>query len=158
MSTAPDQIQEYQAKETRYEQLRAEILPHNKTALFDALAAAGIACVIVTFDGYGDEGQFQGVTGYGADTEPGTSEGIEVPGVAVPMHLVSFQTGEITEEEKPLPEAIEEMVNDFLEATHDGWEVGEGAFGEFRLTVADRSITLEYNERYVETTYAEHSF
>ena len=37
---------------------RAEaVRPDNKTALFDALAAAGITLVTVTFDGSGDSGQ-----------------------------------------------------------------------------------------------------
>jgi hypothetical protein len=156
--SGPDRFEDYTAKEARYEQLRAEILPHNKTVLFDALEAAGIACVVLEFDGYGDEGQFQGATAYRPDVEPCIDDGIEVPSVYVALKIGDFHTGDISEQTQPLREAIEEMVSDFLEETHNGWEDGEGAFGNFRLTVADRAITLEYNERYVETTYAEHSF
>ncbi len=38
-----------------------ELLPTNKTALFDALATANITAVVVTFDGYGDSGQIENI-------------------------------------------------------------------------------------------------
>ena len=38
-----------------------ELLPSNKTALFEALAAANITIVVVTFDGYGDSGQVENI-------------------------------------------------------------------------------------------------
>jgi hypothetical protein len=42
-------------------ELHGKLLPQNKTALFDALAAAGITHVAVNFDGYGDSGQIEHV-------------------------------------------------------------------------------------------------
>ena len=39
------------------DRLEAELLPANKTAIFDALASAGIVSVVVFFDGGGDSGQ-----------------------------------------------------------------------------------------------------
>ena len=48
------------------------------------------------------------------------------------------------------------MAYRFLDQTHDGWENDDGAYGEFTFDVAERSITLEYNERYIETHYHEH--
>jgi hypothetical protein len=126
--------------------------------LFDALAGAGIECVILEFDCYGDDGQFQGTTAYHAGAEPGLAEGIEVPVVTVSLKSVVFDTGEVEEKSVLLASAIEDMVSDFLEDTHTGWEDGEGAFGHFRLSVPDRSITLEYNERYIESKFEEHSF
>jgi hypothetical protein len=50
------------------------------------------------------------------------------------------------------------MAYDFLEQTHSGWEDGDGAFGQFTFTVADHSITLEFNERYVDSNYHQHEF
>ena len=41
---------------------RAACHPANKTALFDALAAAGITRVLVNFDGSGDSGQIEEIT------------------------------------------------------------------------------------------------
>ncbi|WP_207102821.1 DUF6878 family protein [Paracoccus shandongensis] len=40
-----------------HEQRAAALRPANKAALFDALVAARITTVTVTFDGYGDSGQ-----------------------------------------------------------------------------------------------------
>ncbi len=42
----------------------AALLPLNKAALFEALAAAGITTAVVTFDGSGDEGQVEEVAAY----------------------------------------------------------------------------------------------
>ncbi len=39
----------------------------NKTVLFDALAAAGISHVIVSFDGYGDSGQIESLEAKAGD-------------------------------------------------------------------------------------------
>jgi hypothetical protein len=39
---------------------------------------------------------------------------------------------------------------------HEGWENADGGYGEFTFNVADRTITLEYNERYVETNFYRH--
>jgi hypothetical protein len=43
------------------------------------------------------------------------------------------------------------MAYDLLEQTHSGWEDGDGAFGRFVFAFADHSITLEFNERYVDS-------
>lgn len=148
----------YQAKLNRFDKLWEQILPHNKGVLLDALAGAGIERVILEFDGYGDDGQFQGTTAYPAGAEPDRAKGVKVPVLTVTLKSVVFDTGEVTEKSVLLSSAIEEMVSDLLEDTHEGWEDGEGAFGHFRLSVPDRSITLEYNERYIESTFEEHSF
>ena len=44
-------------------------------------------------------------------------------------------------------DAIERLVFDFLGVTHDGWENSDGAYGDFTFDVAERTITLDYNER-----------
>ena len=49
-------------REEREHAARADdLLPANKDALFDALAAAGITTVIVTLEGYGDSGQIANI-------------------------------------------------------------------------------------------------
>ena len=42
--------------------------------------------------------------------------------------------------------------------THDGWENGDGAYGEFTFDTTTRSITLAYNERFTDSIYSEHEF
>ena len=44
----------WQQQERELARIAKEVLPVNKKALFDALAAAGITMVIVNFDGCGD--------------------------------------------------------------------------------------------------------
>lgn len=55
-------------------------------------------------------------------------------------------------------DVIEAMAYDFLEQIHRGWEDGRGAFGQFTFAVRDHSITLEFNERYVDSNYQQHKF
>ena len=55
---------EYESCFQRYEERkrrRAELRPTNKAAVFDALAVAGIVSVVISFDGYGDSGQIEGI-------------------------------------------------------------------------------------------------
>ena len=55
-------------------------------------------------------------------------------------------------------DAIERLAYDFLEETHDGWENSHGAYGDFIFDVAERTITLDYNERYMQSEYSQHVF
>jgi hypothetical protein len=54
-------------KERQHTSRADELLPANKTALFDALAAASITVVVVTFDGYGDSGQIENIEAKAGD-------------------------------------------------------------------------------------------
>jgi len=152
MSTTPDYTA-YEAKRAAMTRLEAEILPRNKTALFDALAGAGIATVIVRFDGCGDSGQIESIDAYGrGNTEVG------LPATTVTMSEVTFDGPTVTAEPRNPRDAIETMAYAFLEQTHDGWENDDGAYGEFIFDVAERSITLDYNERYTLTNCHQHEF
>ena len=55
-------------------------------------------------------------------------------------------------------DAVEALAYAFLEETHGGWENNEGAFGEFTFDVAERTITLDYNERFESSEYSQHLF
>ncbi|OZA04478.1 MAG: hypothetical protein B7Y02_16365, partial [Rhodobacterales bacterium 17-64-5] len=46
----------------------AELRPANKDRLFDALTAAGISHVTVTFDGEGDSGQIESIAAWSGET------------------------------------------------------------------------------------------
>ncbi len=146
MTTAPG-YEAYEARLTAAEALEAGILPLNKTAIFNALASIEIQTVTITFDGYGDNGQIERITAH--DTAGGERD---LPDTAVQVREVSFQEPAITVQAIPLPEAITVIVYTLLEQTHTGWKNGDGAFGEFTFDVPLRSITLDYNERYTEST------
>ena len=148
-----DRFAAYDAKVKRAAELNAEILPYNKAVLFDALASAEIAVVTIDFDGYGDSGSFEEATAF---TEDNTE--IAMPVCDISIKSVIFESGVIEEKTTTPRDFLEELASDFLEETHSGWEDGEGAYGQFRFSLADRTITLEYNERYVDAHYHEHEF
>ena len=126
----------------------AAVLPLNKAALFEALAAGGIASVVVTFDGSGDAGQIEDVT---ATTSDGQQA--ELPAGAVAYREVGFDAAESTLAMVPVEDLLEKLAYALLEQTHDGWEINDGAYGEFTFDVAAQTITLDYNERYTASEY-----
>lgn len=143
----------YEAKCAAAKARAEEILPANKVVLFDALARAGIETVVVCFDGAGDSGQIESIAGFGdGDTE------ITLPDEMLALSEVEFDTATVKTVTHGIRATIERTAYDFLEETHSGWEDGEGAYGEFTFSVADRSIRLEYSERYTETNDSVHEF
>jgi hypothetical protein len=138
------------AKDRAYAALNQSIRPVNKAALFDALATVGIATVVVTFDGYGDSGQVENIEVQGEVTD--------LPAAAIEFGSVSWDSAEISRHQLGVREAVEALVYDLLRQTHCGWENNAGAYGEFTFNVADRTITLDYNERYESSEYTQHVF
>ena len=132
--------------------LADEVRPANKTALLDALAAAGISSVVVTFDGSGDSGQIEGVDARIGDTAT------ELPATAVEITSPLWEGAGLETRTLPLAEAIEQLAYDLLEETHDGWENNDGAFGEFTFDVAEGVIRLDHNERFETSEYSGHEW
>ena len=130
-----------------------ELLPLNKAALFEALVAADIGSVVVTFDGSGDSGQIEQVSA----TTSGDQQA-ELPTGTVAHHGVQIGEVESAVTMVPVREMLEYLVYSLLERTHGGWENDDGAYGEFTFDVTTRSITLQYNERYIATEFHEHKF
>ena len=64
-------------------------------------------------------------------------------------------SNETVTREMAIGEAIETIVYECLEKTHDGWEINDGACGEFVFDVPLRRMTLDYNQRL--TTYESHT-
>mgnify|MGYP003613415137 FL=1 len=132
---------------------RAEaVRPDNKTALFDALAAAGITLVTVTFDGSGDSGQIEDIAAQSDDRT------VDLPQGEITIATVAWGTDKVTAISMGVEAAIEQLAYDFLSETHGGWENNDGAYGEFTFDVAKGTITLDYNERYTATETYEHIF
>ena len=132
--------------------LAAEALPANKAALFDALAEAGITTVIVTFDGYGDEGQIESIEARAGEATA------TLPDIAVEIATPAWDGSELHRRTLPLTDAIEQLAYAFLGETHGGWENNEGAYGEFVFDVAERTIHLDYNERVETSDYFGHDW
>lgn len=143
---------DYETKYRAQRQLEAEILPRNKTVLFDALAAAGIATVTIEFEGSGDSGQMEEPCARTADKTI-----VALPAEAVELERAEWSL-ELTKETMALPDALEIMAWRLLGETHGGWEDNDGGYGEFAFDLSDRTITLEFHQRYTETAYHEHEF
>jgi hypothetical protein len=138
------------AKERAHAELAQSIRPTNKAVLFDALAGAGIAVVVVTFDGYGDSGQIENIEVQGESTE--------LPTVEIEFASVAWGDLEVRHHRLSVREALEALAYALLEQTHCGWENNEGAYGEFTFDIADRTVTLDYNERIESSEYTQHIF
>lgn len=141
------------AQQQAHARLDESIRPENKAVLFEALAQVGITTVLVQFDGYGDSGQIEDISAHaGPDTA------VNLPACDVEIARVEYGSLEIVRETFTVKEAIERLAYDFLEETHGGWENNEGAYGDFLFDVAERTITLNYNERIETSEYTQHVF
>jgi hypothetical protein len=134
----------------RHTKALAKANEHNKTVLFDALAALGITTVTVEFDGEGDSGQIEGATAYAGEAH------VIMPATPVTLHDASWQGDDLTTAETPLPEAIETLCYSYLEQYQGGWENNDGAFGSFAFDIGKRTIQLEFHGRF--TDVATHNY
>ena len=147
------QFAAYEARCAAAAELRKQVVPHNKQVLFDALQAAGIEFVTIEFDGYGDSGQFYAPAGF-----DGANNQVTIPTDEITVKAVDFETGTVREQSITLGDYIETLACDFLESKHSGWEIDDGAHGEFRFALGERTITLDYNEHYTTYEHHEHEF
>ena len=146
MNDTTDFITQYQRQHEAI--VKANAL--NKNAVFDALAAAGIATVTVTFNGEGDSGQIEEVTASG--------ESGRVPDINVVFYLVKMGVSEPSPSQIPLSKAIEDLCYDYLSDEHGGWENNDGAYGEFIFDVATQQIDLDFNARFTDSAHYSHTF
>lgn len=137
----------------RHEALAAKLLPINKATLLSALAAVGIATVIIRFDGCGDSGQIEEVEALDAN-----DVGLEIPDVPVEMLEQPWNEEVAVTATMPLTAALEAHAYRLLGATHPGWENNDGAYGEFTFDVANATIRLEHADRYFATEDYSHEF
>lgn len=142
----------YLARQAEQEERAAALRPANKTTLFDALTAAGITHVTVTFDGEGDSGQIESVDAFQGDTP------VDLPTTKIAVLRADWNSPGNVTEEMSLHAAIEHMVYDFLSDTHGGWENNDGAYGEFCFDAGARTIQLDFNERFTSSALYDHQF
>ena len=112
----------WQQQERELARITKEVLLANKTALFDALAAAGITTVIVNFDGCGDSGQIEMIEVKAGD------DVIPLPQVLIEIASAVWGSATIDRRTQPVREAIETLVYDVLNQTYGGWENNDGAY------------------------------
>ncbi len=144
---------EYERKWDRYRERRSAVFPITKAAIFDALNATGVTRIAIEFEGSGDSGQMEQATAFS-----GEEEIVPFPKAWIEITRVDFDEEKDTREEVNLRDAIETIAYDLLEQTHGGWENNDGGFGTFTFDVAERSLTLDYDERYIATNSYVHEF
>ncbi|MFZ2871466.1 DUF6878 family protein [Zavarzinia sp.] len=144
---ADDWLARYNARTAAEAALRAT----NKNIVFDALAAAGITTIVITFDGYGDSGQIEDIEVRGPD-------GIDLNRIKIRLTVLDWRTETPEEREASLHECVEDLAYGFLNQTHCGWENNEGGYGEFTFDVAKGTVSLDYNERYEAVETYQHQF
>ena len=120
--------------------------------MFDALAAARIDTVEVTFNGYADSGQVDEavIDGEGGDAD--------LRLINIEIARVEWGNPVVVHETLSVKDAIEKLVYDLLQQTNCGWENNQGAYGDFLFDVGDRTITLNFNERIETSEYTQHVF
>ncbi|MGE4482918.1 DUF6878 family protein [Acidocella sp.] len=150
--TADFNLEAWYEKDREHGRRADELLPVNKAALFGVLAAAGITTVVVSFDGYGDSGQIEEIAAQAGD------EPAELPDEKIEILSPIWGSTETKRETYTIQEAIEHMAYAFLHQTHVGWENNDGAYGEFTFDVTERTISLDYNERYTSSEFYTHEF
>ena len=143
---------DYDAQSALYNRLADETTTRNKATVFDALAKAGILIVTINFDGCSDSGQVEDVQ---ANTQ---DELVALPSDQIEYEHIRWGETEPTRRSCSLRDALEDLAFHYLSTTHDGWENGDGAFGEFTLDTTTRSIALAYNDRFTDSIYSEHEF
>ena len=143
---------DWETKRAAQDRLRAELQPLNKAALFEALSAFGVTLVVVSFDGYGDSGQIENAEVKAGDTV------VPMPDRTIAIAEAVWDQPEPNRTRVSIADAIERLVYDILNDTHCGWENNDGAYGDFTFDVAERTITLDYNERYTASDYSQHVF
>jgi hypothetical protein len=130
----------------------AEANALNKAVVFDALAAAGLTRVEVPFDGEGDSGQIEGVYVYAGDARG------ELPESSITLHQAAQNKGDPRTTTVSFHDAIETLCDDYLSQTHGGWENNDGGYGTFEFDVGERTIHLDFNERFTDSTHHSHDF
>ena len=150
--TTDASLSDWEIKSAAQNRLHDALQPGNKAALFDALAAAGVTLVVVTFDGYGDSGQIENIEVKAGDVVVAMPEG------TIEIAEAVWDQPEPNRSTISIADVIERLVYDLLTDTHCGWENNDGAYGDFTFDVAERTITLDYNERYTASENSQHVF
>ena len=139
--------EDFETRHQQFQQALAQANKQNKAAVFDALSAAGITTVNVTFDGEGDSGQIQDITAY-RDEHP-----YGLPNVSIQVQQVAWGTDKLDGSPMGMREAIDHLCYDFLGQEHDGWENNDGAFRRIHFRCRRRArFELEFNGRFTDST------
>jgi hypothetical protein len=147
----PNEQDDINARIARHTEQFAQAFAQNKEALFDALAAAGISHVVVSFDGAGDEGQIENI-----ETKAGDAI-VKLPTSQVPVAYIHWHDPNVVQTPDKLEDAVEKLVYDCFEKHCSGWDQGEGSYGDVTFDVAARTIMLDFNARFIDSENSQYT-
>lgn len=130
----------------------AEANERNKSVVFDALAAAALTRITVEFDGEDDSGQIDRITAYAGELPA------EFPSTSLTLQRVPQNAGDPTTYEATLRDAVESLCYSYLEQCYDRWENNGDAYGTFEFNVRNRSLHLDFTQRFVDFENSTHDF
>jgi len=155
-------------------------LENLKTAT-TALRSLGVECVIMTYSGGGDSGDYhypiytvggkslEDRSGYGPSSYTMDSSGEFLPGnIPVPIVMVgsgvTYTKGEAvygpvptSRKEMGLCEAVAFLMENAVSDQHGGWENNEGAEGTVTFDVKEGTLLVEHGSYVMETVWDSHS-
>jgi hypothetical protein len=95
--------------------------------LFDRLAELGVASIMVTFNGSGDDGQIEDVTVWMENPQD------DAPSPSAPAFG-----------DHSLYSAVEQFIYDQLDLDHRHWELDAGSFGKYVLDIGRREVSEKF--------------
>lgn len=140
------QLNDLTLAQRQHRDARKRAFRRNRNALFEALAAAGIESIEVSFDGVGDSGGIESVEPQPHAFPVSARMSYRTVSYASPLEVESVD----------LRTAVQWFCCEALEEKHGGWENGDGAYGTFSFDVARRSVQLVFNTRYTEVDTSEY--
>jgi hypothetical protein len=147
---------EWEAERARRNELAVGVNAYNREVLLAALRAAGVRTVIVDFNGYGDEGQIERIDAYTGVQGEGPIQFLETH---VTIQVMDDWRGlQVKDQTETLESAIDTVCLEYLEQVASGWEINEGAFGDFTIDAAEKTIKLDFNKRFEDSVNYVHEF
>lgn len=150
MSEQNEWLVKYEQERKSRNELLKETGTKNKAEILAALRGIEATRVVATYSGAGDSGQIDGVEVYKGETRIDDLPAIKFISIDGTYFDGKFNN-KAKEQEKPLDEAIEELIYDSLEMHHAGWEINDGSSGELTIMVEDGAFMLAHNEYYTES-------
>jgi hypothetical protein len=143
---------DWMARANAYAERKEAVFPANRAAIFTAFERLKIEMISFGFDGCGDSGQID------MDNVLILGPACNLAAIKIEQHHARWESEQTEKVTVDLRTALENLAYELLEKSHDGWEINEGAFGEFIFDATARQITLNYNERVESSVFSRHEF
>ncbi len=145
----------------QFDQESASLLPaiqQNITTICTALKDQNVTSVEITFDGSGDDGEVESITLEQSDGTLSAAADFKSDNIMFVDRVWNAKHNQyIPQVQKmTLKEGLDQLAYDALAYTHRGWEINDGAYGTLDLSVDNKTLHLNYNERFTETINSEH--